>query len=230
MFCVNCGVKLDDSEKSCPLCGTSVYHPEIKQGEKDSLFPKNKKPNAKANSKVINELYALLFIIAAITCVFSDMRPDGRLNWFGFAAGGLLLFYIAFALPLWFKKRNPVIFVPCNFVAALFYLHYINWVTDGNWFLSFAFPVVGTLAVIVCTVVTLMRYLRRGKLYVWGGAFVAFGALIVLIELMLCVTFGTDFSWWSFYPLAVTLIFGGFIFHLAISENARETLKRKLFF
>ncbi len=229
MFCVNCGVRLADTEKKCPLCGTTVYHPDIKQGEADTLYPKNKKPNTKANSKVQSELLALLFLIAAITCIFSDMR-DGSLDWFGFAAGGILLAYVVFALPLWFRKPNFVIFVPCDFAAALFYLLYINWVTDGDWFLSFAFPVVGALALIVCTVVTLLRYLRRGRLYVFGGAFVALGAFVVLVELMLCITFDIEFIWWSIYSLAVMLIFGGFIFHLAISENARETLKRKLFF
>lgn len=230
MFCVNCGVKLADSEKKCPLCGTAVYHPDIKQGECEPLYPQGKKPNTKANSKVQNEILTMLFVIAAITCVFSDMRPDGKLNWFGFAAGGILLAYIVFALPLWFKKPNFVIFVPCDFAAAMLYLHYINWTTNGDWFISFALPVVGGLALMVCAVTALLRYLRKGKLYVWGGAFVALGALVVLLEFMLGITFDIKMTWWSFYSLAVMLILGGFIFRLAISENARETLKRKLFF
>ena len=29
MYCIKCGVKLADTEKKCPLCGTVVYHPEF---------------------------------------------------------------------------------------------------------------------------------------------------------------------------------------------------------
>ena len=28
MYCVKCGVKLDDSLERCPLCGTPVWRPE----------------------------------------------------------------------------------------------------------------------------------------------------------------------------------------------------------
>lgn len=38
-------------------------------------------------------------------------------------------------------------------------------------------------------VVTLMYYLRKGKLYIIGGAFVALGAFMLLIEFLMDVTF-----------------------------------------
>ena len=28
-YCVNCGVELDPSAKTCPLCGTPAWHPEL---------------------------------------------------------------------------------------------------------------------------------------------------------------------------------------------------------
>ena len=29
MYCVKCGVELGDSEKTCPLCGTSVFYTDM---------------------------------------------------------------------------------------------------------------------------------------------------------------------------------------------------------
>ena len=29
MFCIKSGVKLENTERKCPLCGTEVCHPEI---------------------------------------------------------------------------------------------------------------------------------------------------------------------------------------------------------
>ena len=37
MYCVKCGVQLADTEKSCPLCGTRVYHPDLVQAEATPL-------------------------------------------------------------------------------------------------------------------------------------------------------------------------------------------------
>ena len=38
MYCINCGVKLADSEKRCPLCGTVPYHPDIVRQEGEALL------------------------------------------------------------------------------------------------------------------------------------------------------------------------------------------------
>ena len=69
---------------------------------------------------------------------------------------GILLCYIVTSLPFWFQKPNPVIFVSCDFLAVMVYLFYINYASGGNWFWSFAFPLVGGIAVVAICVVTLL--------------------------------------------------------------------------
>ena len=44
MYCVNCGVRLEDTEKKCPLCGTVPYHPEIQRKPEESLYPPDRYP------------------------------------------------------------------------------------------------------------------------------------------------------------------------------------------
>ena len=169
-------------------------------------------------------------LIWASICFMADLQRDGVINWFGYAAGGLLLGYVAFALPKWFKKPNPVIFVPCDFAAALLFLLYVNFETGGNWFLTYAFPITGAVALIVCAMVTLLYYLKRVRLYIWGGGLIAFGALMPLIEFLLKVTFNVRFIGWSIYPLIVLALLGGALIYLAIDASAREMMERKLFF
>ncbi len=31
-YCVNCGVKLEETLTKCPLCNTPVYHPQEEEG------------------------------------------------------------------------------------------------------------------------------------------------------------------------------------------------------
>lgn len=230
MYCIKCGVQLADTEKKCPLCNTIVYHPEFKQPAERPLYPSNKMPKSTSGSKALNGAMIILFLIPLFVCFAADLHMDGHLEWFGYVAGALILAYIVFVLPMWFRKINPVIFVPCDFVAIGLYLLYINLATDGTWFLSFALPVTGGLCLITCTVVTLLYYLRRGTLYIIGGAFMALGAFMLLIEFLMGMTFHLRFIGWSIYPLCVLLLLGGLLIYLAINRAAREIMERKLFF
>lgn len=230
MYCVKCGVKLSDTESKCPLCETTVYHPEIKRPAARPLYPENRMPARKSPAKALGGAGLILYLIPLAVCLFSDLQSNGTLDWFGYVAGALAVAYITFALPLWFKKPNPVIFAPCSLAAIIVYLLYINMKTGGNWFWGFALPVAVGLGLILCAVITLMRYLRRGWLYIIGGAYMALGGMLLLIEYRLSATFSVAFIGWSVYPLLVLVLLGGLLIYLAINRTARETLRRKLFF
>ena len=230
MYCINCGVKLSDTEKRCPLCDTLVYHPEIERESVSPLYPKKNPPEAKSKRAILGGATTIIFLIPLIVSFFSDFLHDGSVDWFGFVAGGLIVGYIAFALPLWFKKPNPVIFVPCSFASAIVFLLYINLATCGNWFLSFAFPVAGALCIIVSTLITLLKYVRGGRLYIFAGTFISTGLLLFMTEMLLSLTFSLAFVGWSLYPLAVLCVLGLLLIYLAINRVAREFFERKLFF
>ena len=230
MYCINCGVKLADSEKKCPLCGTTVYHPEIERPESRPLYPSKRMPKSTSGPHTLDGVVIVLFLIPMVVCFFADYLFDGKLNWFGYVAGALVTAYVIIALPMWFENPNPVIFVPCDFAAIALYLLYIDLITGGEWFMSFAFPVTGGLCVITCAVVTLLRYVRRGRLYIFGGAFIALGLFMLLVEFLIGITFDKAFIGWSVYPLVVLVLCGGLMIFLAINSDARETLERKLFF
>ena len=230
MYCINCGARLEDSETKCPLCDTMVYHPDFPKKNQEPLYPKNRMPKTKKRSKTFNGAVVIMFLIPIVVSFLADFHFDKELNWFGYVFGALLVGYTALALPMWFEKPNPVIFVPCVFLVSIGYILYINCVTNGSWFLSFSFPVLGGLGLIATAVVTLLRYLKKGRLYIWGGAFSLTGAFIMLIEFLLSRTFNLSFIGWSIYPLSVMVLIGGLLFYLAINKSAREMMERKLFF
>lgn len=229
MYCINCGVKLSDTEEKCPLCGIDPLNPSMERKNIRPLYPRDRCSDYRPRTGAVNGTVLALFLLPLLITFLVDWQTDDKLNWFGFAAGGLLLAYIVFALPMWFCDPNPVIFVPCDFAAAAMYLLYIDLVTDGGWFLGFAFPVTGVFALIVTTVTVLMRYLRKGRLYIFGGAFMALGGAMLLMEFLLVCTFGVPFIGWSIYPLAVLMLLGGLLIYLAIDRSAREVMERKLF-
>lgn len=230
MYCINCGVKLADTEKKCPLCGTRVYHPDITQGEIEGFYPKSKYPAPEEHPLGFPIFATAVFILPFLMVLFCDLRFNQAITWSGFVMGALILVYLMLILPLWFKSPNPMIFVPCWFGAMGVYLLYINWATAGNWFMSFALPILGCVTAIVTAVIGLLRYVRRGKLYIFGGAFIVIGFMMILLEYLLDITFlGVEFIGWSFYPLLSLGLIGGLLIFLGICRPAREVVERKLF-
>jgi stage II sporulation protein E len=100
----------------------------------------------------------------------------------------------------------------------------------GRMAMAMTLPLTAGICLIVCTEVTLLYYLRSGKLYILGGSFIALGGYILLLEWLLGVAFGIRFMGWSLYPLTVLVLLGGLLIYLAINRSARELIKRKLFF
>ena len=126
--------------------------------------------------------------------------------------------------------NDKVIFVPCDFAAAILYLLYLSLACGGDWFLSFAFPVSGGACIITTALITLLRYVKKGRFYIWGGAFMASGSFLLFVEYLMTVTFDCTFIGWSVYPLLVLTLLGAVLIYLGINKNAREALERKLFF
>lgn len=230
MYCIKCGVKLADTEKKCPLCETVVYHPDLTREPAHPLYPADKMPPATSIRAVISGAVIFLFMIPLLVTFLSDILPNGKIDWFDYVAGGIVIAYLNFALPMWFAKPNPVIFVPCSFLESALYLLYINLATGGDWFLTFALPVSVGTAIITCIFVTLLKYLRKGKLFVIGGSAMGLGALTLMTELLMDYTFHLHFMGWSLYPMILFFMIGGMLIYLAINKVAREKIERKLFF
>lgn len=230
MYCINCGVKLEDTEKMCPLCQTVPFHPEIKRNEAESLYPENKYPKQQMNKLSAMVVITTMFIVPFIITLLCDLQITGTVTWSGYVMSALLMAYVIAILPLWFKRPNPVIFVPCDFTVIGLFLWYINFAVDGDWFLGFVFPLIGAVGIIVTAVVALIKYVRKGLLYILGGASIALGVFMPVLELLINLTFHIQkYMFWSIYPLVALAIFGAMFIFLAINKNVRESMERKFF-
>lgn len=229
MYCINCGVKLCDTEKACPLCGTVPYHPDLSRTERVELYPDNRYPVSRASHLGLKVIVSTAFFLAFVIAFLCDIEITGKVTWSAYVMGAIVTSYISFVFPFWFKTPSPVIFVPISFLSVGLFVLFINMFTGGNWFLSFAFPVVGIIGTITITVVVLTTYIKRGWLYIFGAAIVLLGGFMPLVELFLSITFGIKFIWWSLIPMSALIIVGGLVLFFAACPAARETVERKFF-
>ena len=229
MYCVQCGVKLADSEKCCPLCGLEVYHPQLSSPSGNPTYPPVPPAAKGLNLKGFMTMITCLWLAICGVLLFCNLQINHVFSWSAYAIGSMLFVYVVVLLPWWFQKPNPVVFVPLDFAAAMGFLLLINLMTDGKWFLSFVFPCLGGIALLVTAVVTLCRYLKKGLPFVFGGGFIALGCFMMLIEFFGHLTFGGSGFRWCFYPLGCCCGVGIFLLVIGCSSRLRDWLKRKLF-
>lgn len=226
MYCINCGIELSKGQAVCPICGTKVNHPEFIPDPDLFTYPVNP-----FRSEAYN-IHGLMFVLTMFSLLMAalPLLLEGvlthRIRWSGYVSCGTVLVYILFLLPLWFQNPNPVIFLPVDFLALGGYLLFIERVTNGGWFLTFAMPIVLLLAAINTAVVALIRYLRRGRLFIYGGGLIAYGGFMMALEYFISITFGVRFIFWSLFPLAAFVFMGLTLITVAIVKPFKESLKR----
>lgn len=229
MYCINCGVELKGSEKVCPLCKTIVFHPDLPAPNGEKPYPEYVEPVRKFNRTGVMFVLTFIFLIPMILTLLIDLKLNLRVVWSGYVIGGLILGYAMFALPWWFKRPNPVIFVPIDGALTILYLLYICLAAHGHWFLPLAFPIAGIATLLLTAVVALVKYLKKGRLYVFGGAFIALGGYSMLIEMFIDITFHLRFIFWSVYPLAACVLVGALLITIAVCKPLRLSLDKRFF-
>ncbi len=228
MYCVRCGVKLQDGVSNCPLCDTPVWNPEeiIKEKRYPDSLPLHTRDSGIAGAVAMTVICAIAVAVLLIVC----FRLYGQLRWGGYAIGGILLFYIVAILPGWFRTPRSEVFVPVDFVAAGLYVLFICLKTGGHWFLSFAFPVLGLCCLLTTAMICLLKYVRRGRLWIFGGFFLLFGGFTTLVEMFEHITFGTEMFRWSLYSLTGFAAVGIFLLLAGMIPPLRAALEKRFFF
>lgn len=230
MYCISCGVKLADSERKCPLCGLEVYHPKLQMPAVESQYPPKRYPRKEVSAWGKRLIVLVAMLLPLMTVILCDFPVNGRITWSGYVIGAIVLLYVMAMLPRWFSKPNLAIFIAADLGLAAMYLHYINWTVGGAWFMTFALPVTIFTAAVATSVATMMRYISRGRLFIFGGGAVACGLFMPVMEMLMVITFPElEFLGWGFFPMGGLVLFGGLLIFFGVCRPAREAMERKFF-
>ena len=228
MYCVKCGVKLQEGVSGCPLCGTPVWNPD--ENKKEELYPDSLPRHTRESGLAGAAAMTVVCVIALAVVMIVCFRLYGALRWGSYAVGGILLFYIVAILPGWFREPRSEVFVPVDFAAASLFTLLICLKTGGSWYLSFALPVQLMSCLLATALICLLKYVRHGKFYIFGGFLILLGGFTVLVELFEHLTFGTAMFRWSLFSLAVFGAVGLFLLLSGMIRPLRHALKKHFFF
>ncbi len=228
MFCPKCGTHLSENSRKCPLCLTVL--PELDQKKHAPFYPNTPRPREKEDFRALLFLVTLFFFIAGSVVLALDWIENGEIGFSFYVAAPLLILYASFLLPRWFRRPNPVIFLPIVFCCVMAALLYVDLRTQGGWFLSFAFPVLGGFFLFLEAAVALLYYLRGGRLYIFGGLFLSLGILSFVAEILYRVTFSLPVRLtYSILFLIFFSILGLGLIVIAIVPPYRRYFERRFF-
>ena len=233
-YCVNCGVELADSEKSCPLCGTEVVNPRKPWREPESFpYPRQLEPvRERANRVFFATAAALILCVPAAVTLLSDLLSDGVLSWSILVAGALALVFVWFLLPLYCRRYYLLRLMALDCAATLAYLKLIEYAVRGHWFLSVGMPVTVGISVLLLLCALALRNRRRLSAGV-RAACVLTAVSIAAVWIDLVVRHAVTGSWgigWSLYVLPPCIALAAVSILLSRHKHFQEELHKRLLY
>ena len=233
-YCVNCGVELADSEKSCPLCGTEVINPRKPWKEpEDPPYPHRLEPVLRRADRVFfASIASLLLCVPVAVTLLSDLFSDGELTWSGLVAGAAALLFVWFLLPLYCKRYYLLRLLTLDCAAALAYLKLIEYSVRGSWFLPVAMPITVGVSILFLLCALVLRNHRR----ISGGvraACVQLALGLATVWINMVVSHAVSGSWapsWSIYAFLPLAALAAVSILLSCHKRFQEELHRRLLY
>ncbi len=232
-YCVNCGVELCDSEKSCPLCGVVVNNPKKPYDESVvKPYPSNIEADMhRINMKFGSRLALLILLIPSAITTICDLLITKSLSWSLLVTGACFCVYVWFILPLILRKRSPYQFIIFDCIATLLYIMLIAYQAGGfEWYNRVAVPITVCSYAYILALAAVFRLKKLSRLLKTSFWFLATGMLTTIIDLIVSVFVSERLSVsWSLIVLCVCVIFALIFLVLYRKKVIAEELKKRLF-
>lgn len=232
-YCVNCGVKLDESLNKCPLCNTPIINPkELKKMGAISPFPVEKGETEAVKSKDVIVLTTVFLSTTAVCCLLLNLLVFSKTLW-SLAVIGLCAFIWVVVIPcIAFSKLPIYVFMLFDGLAMAGYLYMLSFLTSSKaWLIQLALPITALATVLILTFTLLMRKISSSLLALALYIYILIPILCVGIELLICHYYGYPLHiTWSAVVLVPCTIIAIVLITVLSKKRLREAVRRRLHF
>lgn len=232
-YCVNCGVELETSLKTCPLCNTPVINPNHPAPETDETpYPASKGQVEVVKRKDLGILLSVVLSATSITCLLLNLLVFKGALW-SFLVIGVCICLFFFAFPAVIYTKTPIyLSLLADGIAVGLYLYLITYLTSSSeWFFRLALPIVITVTLLIEIFTFLSRKLPFNILTASLYLFIEVPVLCVALELLirhflqnpLLIT-------WSAVVLTVCAIIDITLITIISKKRLRNEVRRRLHF
>ncbi len=230
-YCVQCGVRLSDDLRACPLCKTPVINPNLKEAPQESELPqKVEEIIDRMDRNYLRQLSIVITMIPVLIVLLIDIL-DGGGAWSPYAIGAMAMLWFFVAVPLVFRFTRPYAYVALDVLALCGYLALIAVMTDGfSWYLSIVLPLLVLVGVTTLLTMLVLRRLKMRKIIKGIFLFIIFAAFLVVLEVILDLAIWQNIRLgWSVYSAIPFVVIALMAFYVENNKTLKEEIRRRLF-
>lgn len=143
-YCVNCGVELDKTAQTCPLCHTVVANPNQPVDIfAPRPFPTQRREVPFAVKWELALLLTAMFLSVGVCCGVLNIFLRAERAWSLYVIGAAVMLWIWFVPPLLMRGMHLCLRLVFDVVAVGIYVFLISVDLNGKvWFLHLALPII----------------------------------------------------------------------------------------
>jgi len=236
-YCVECGVKLDDSCNRCPLCQTLVINPN--DYEQKDFVPKATSPFPITRGEVEpsdkTDFAILLSVIlgtTALTCFLLNWLVFHGTWWSFYIIGICAVLWVLIFPPITYKKITIYSYLLMDYVSITLFLLLISiQFSNGSWFFPIALPIITGLFILICLILFFLKRFRVSFLSTALYIIISIGIFCATIEIALDRYFhGKIALSWSAVVLAVVLLISLALTTILSKPKLRNSFRKRFHF
>ncbi|HSK69053.1 MAG TPA: RING finger protein [Candidatus Limnocylindria bacterium] len=230
-YCVECGVKLAESQQKCPLCHTPVVNPNLPPDHApQSPWPEAEEPALKLDRGYAAQLSIMAVLIPMLAVLLLDIL-DGRGLWSPYAMGALALLWVYIAVPLVFRFKRPYPYVALDAAATVGYLWLVASLSGGmGWYRGIVMPMLVLLGAATLLMLLAWRRVQMPLLYRLAAMALVLGASLIAVEVILDLNArGRVMIGWSLYAAITVAVVALMLAGLEHNHTLKDEIRRRLF-
>ncbi len=232
-YCVNCGVKLEDTLQRCPLCNTPVINPsELKKAGLIPPFPVERGETENVKSKDGAILLTVAFATTSICCALLNYLVFNQNLWSIPIIGLCAFFWVVFFPIILFRQLPIYAFIIMDGFALAGYLYMISFMTDSNvWLTDLALPITTLLTALIIIFTFLVRNVSSSILAIALYLYILSPIFCIGIELLICLFRNRPLHIvWSAIVLAPCTVVSIILITVLSRKRLREAVRKRLHF
>lgn len=232
-YCVNCGVELEASLESCPLCHTPVVNPnELQKIKNASPYPKERGQVDVVKRKDLGLLSSIVLGATSLSCLLLNIFVFSEGLWSLFIIGACLLLFVLIIPAVIYTKLPIYISLLLDGAAVGIYLYMITFNTpNDHWFTGLALPIVALATILVEIFALLVRSFPVSIITTTLYFFAEAAVLCVGIELLIEHYFQAPLRLvWSAVVLTVCGVIVILLITVLSRRRLRDAVRRRLHF
>ena len=235
-YCVNCGVKLEQSLKTCPLCHTPVINPNDPHTQiascSYSAFPEKRGEVELARQKDAGIWITIVLAASALTCFILNITTFQTMRWALPVIGACILLWVFFCPKMLYTQLPLSLCLGLDAVCIIGYEYFLSTLTSTDrWFFELALPITLMTEALAAIYVLLYKLVSCAVLSTVLYFFVEMGLLNVGIELLIDRLLGLPLKpSWSAIVFSVCAIISIALVAILSIARLRNTVRKRLHF